>query len=107
MNFSLVVGGREGSIPSVSMFSALQFLYKSITCNHSSNFEAFDCNPSLEVISVFLDISKAFDKVWDKGLLYKLESMAISGEVYKLIENYLCQPNLLIACSKLTIETLE
>ena len=26
-------------------------------------FEAFDCNPSLEVRSVFLDISKAFDKV--------------------------------------------
>ena len=26
-------------------------------------FEAFDCNPSLEIRSVFLDISKAFDKV--------------------------------------------
>ena len=26
-------------------------------------FEAFDCNPSLDVRSVFLDISKAFDKV--------------------------------------------
>ena len=26
-------------------------------------FEAFDYNPSLEVRSVFLDISKAFDKV--------------------------------------------
>ena len=26
-------------------------------------FEAFDCNPSLEVRSVFLDISKVFDKV--------------------------------------------
>ena len=30
-------------------------------------FEAFDCNPSLEVRSVFLDISKAFDKVWHNG----------------------------------------
>ena len=26
-------------------------------------FETFDCNPSLEVRSVFLDISKVFDKV--------------------------------------------
>ena len=52
-------------------------------------FEAFDCNPTLEVRSVFLDISKAFDKVWHKGLLYKLKCMGISGEIYKLFENYL------------------
>ena len=52
-------------------------------------FEAFDCNPSLEVKSVFLDISKTFDKVWHEGLLYKLKSMGISGELYNLLENYL------------------
>ena len=51
--------------------------------------EAFRCNPSLEVRSVFLDISKAFDKVWHKGLLYKLKSMGISGELFNLLENYL------------------
>ena len=50
-------------------------------------FEAFDCNPSLEVRAVFLDISKAFDKVWHEGLLYKLKSMGISGELYNLLEN--------------------
>ena len=52
-------------------------------------FKAFDCNPSLEVRSVFLDISKAFDKVWHEGLLYQLKSMGISGELYNLLENYL------------------
>ena len=52
-------------------------------------FEAFDCNPSLEVRSVFLDISKVFDKVWHEGLLYKLKSMGISGELCNLLENYL------------------
>ena len=52
-------------------------------------FEAFDCNPPLEVRSVFLDISKAFDKVWHKGLLYKLKSMGISGDLFNLLENYL------------------
>ena len=40
-------------------------------------FEASDCNPRLEVRSVFLDISKAFDKVWHKALLYKLTSMIL------------------------------
>ena len=40
-------------------------------------FEAFNCNPSLEVRSVFLDISKVFDKVWHEGMLYKLKSMGI------------------------------
>ena len=52
-------------------------------------FEAFECNPPLEVRAVFLDISKAFDKVWLEGLLYKLKSMGISGELYNLLENYL------------------
>ena len=52
-------------------------------------FEAFDCNPSLEIRSVFLDISKAFDKVWHEGLLYKLKSMGISGELYNLLGSYL------------------
>ena len=51
-------------------------------------FEAFNCNSPLEVRSVFLDISKAFDQVWHKGLLYKFKSMGISGELYNL-ENYL------------------
>ena len=52
-------------------------------------FEAIDCNPPLEVRSVFLDISRAFDKVWQKGLLCKLKPMGISGELYSLLENYL------------------
>ena len=43
----------------------------------------------LIVIHLFLDISKAFDKVWHEGLLYKLKSMGISVELYNLLENYL------------------
>ena len=51
-------------------------------------FEALDCNPPLEVRSVFLDISKAFDKVRHEGLRCKLNSMGVSGEFYN-IEHYL------------------
>ena len=50
---------------------------------------AFDCNPSLEVRGVFLDLSYAFDKVWHDGLIYKLKSLGISRSLLKLIQNYL------------------
>ena len=52
-------------------------------------YSAFDCNPSLEVWGVFLDLSKAFDNVWPDGLIYKLKSLGISGSLLKLIQNYL------------------
>lgn len=42
-----------------------------------------------EVRAVFLDISKAFDKVWHKGLLAKLKSIGISGPLYSWFESYL------------------
>ena len=38
---------------------------------------------------VFLDISSAFDKVWHKGLLAKLEQIGMSNTVLKLFEEYL------------------
>ena len=40
-------------------------------------FQVSDCNPPFDVTSVFLEISKAFRKVWDKGLLYEVKSMGI------------------------------
>ena len=51
--------------------------------------KAFDGPKSLEVRAVFLDISKAFDKVWHDGLLFKLNQNGISGGLLKLFENYL------------------
>ena len=52
-------------------------------------YSAFDCNPSLEVRGVFLDLSKAFYKVCHDGLIYKLKLLGISGSLLKLIQNYL------------------
>ena len=52
-------------------------------------FKVFDCNPPLEVRSVFLDIYKAFDKVWHEGLIYKIKSVGVSGQLLNLLENYL------------------
>ena len=37
-------------------------------------YKAFDANLSLDVRVVFLDLPKAFSRVWDDGLMYKLKS---------------------------------
>ena len=42
-------------------------------------YSTFDCNPPPEVRGVFLDLSKAFDKVWRDGLIYKLKLLGTSG----------------------------
>ena len=42
-----------------------------------------------EVRVVFCDVSKAFDRVWHKGLLTKLKSIGIHGPLLSWIENYL------------------
>ena len=52
-------------------------------------FTAFDCDPSLDVRSVYLDISKAFDRVWHDGLIYKLKRCGVSGQLLSLIQNFL------------------
>ena len=50
-------------------------------------YSSFDCHPSLEVRGIFLDFSKAFDRVWHEGLIYKTKSMGILGPPLKLIES--------------------
>ena len=52
-------------------------------------FEAFDCNPHLDVRSVYLDISKAFDRVWHDGLIYKLKCCGVSGQILFIIQSFL------------------
>ena len=39
--------------------------------------------------AVALDISKAFDRVWHAGLLHKLKSYGISGQIFGLISSIL------------------
>ena len=51
--------------------------------------QALDSTKSLEVRAVFLDISKAFDKVWHDGLIFKMRQNGISGKLLKLFQNYL------------------
>ena len=39
--------------------------------------------------AVALDISKAFDRVWHAGLLHKLKSYGISGQIFGLVSSFL------------------
>ena len=41
----------------------------------------FDWNPLLRVRSVYLDISKAFDRMWHDGLVYKLARCGVLGHL--------------------------
>ena len=75
--------------PNQSGFRPSDFCMNQLLAITHEIFEAFDCNPSLEVRSVFLDISKAFDNVWHEGLIYNIKSTGISGELLNLLENYL------------------
>ena len=44
---------------------------------------------SVATRAVALNISKAFDRVWDAGLLHKLKSYGISGQIFGLISSFL------------------
>ena len=46
-------------------------------------------NNSKETRLIFLDISKAFDRVWHKGLLFKLSRTGLSLPILRWFENYL------------------
>ena len=43
----------------------------------------------LDVRAVFLNISKAFDKVWHQGFLYKLKQNGISGNLLETLTEFL------------------
>ena len=42
-----------------------------------------------DVRIVFCDISKAFDRVWHDGLIFKLEKIGIGGDLLNFFEHYL------------------
>ena len=50
----------------------------------------YDClNRGNEVRAVFLDISKAFDRVWHAGLLAKMKNLGVGGTLLNWFESYL------------------
>ena len=73
---------ESGCYPGDSTVSKFIYITRTI-------LDTFDCNPPLDVRSVYLDISKAFDRVWYDGLIFKLERCGVSGNLLSLIKNFL------------------
>ena len=62
-------------------------MHKSTFSYYSGIYQSFD--DGFEVRGVFLDITKAFDKVWHEGLFFKLKQNGISGNLQNLLCDFL------------------
>ena len=71
---------QSGFMPGCSTITQLLEIYHKFC-------EAVDNGKEVRVI--FLDISRAFDRVWHAGLLYKLRKYGIEGDLLEWIADYL------------------
>ena len=76
------------------LFSDFQYGFRSSRSTANllivvSDIIARALNRSGATRAVALDISKAFDRVWHAGLLHKLKSYGISGQIFGLISSFL------------------
>ena len=78
---NLLTPNKSGFGPGDSTINQLLYITHRI-------YAAVEEFPSHETCAVFLDISKACDKVWHHGLIVKLKNYGISG-LLQLIESYL------------------
>ena len=49
-------------------------------------YKSFDCNSPADTRGIFIEISKAFDKVWHEGLILKVKTYRIDGDLLKMID---------------------
>ena len=76
----LILSNQSGFKPGDSCINQL------LSVTHEI-YESFDVG--LEIRSVFLDISKAFDKVWHDGIILKLIQKGIWGNVLNFLQDFL------------------
>ena len=73
--------------PSQSGFrSGDSYINQLLSINHEIS-NAFD--KGLESLGIFLDISKAFDKVWHDGLIFKLHQNRVSRDIINISRDFL------------------
>ena len=76
----LITPNQSGFMPGDSTINQLL----AITTEIYNGFENYE-----ETRALFLDLSKAFDKVWHKGLIFKLKQNGVQGNLLDLLDNYL------------------
>ena len=79
-NFFLISTNQFGFKPGDCLINQL------LSITHGVH-ESFD--DELEVRSIFLDISKAFYKVWHQGVIFKLKQNGISGDLLNILVDFL------------------
>jgi hypothetical protein len=73
--------------------NASQFSFR---VHHTTKLQCTDhvtlnFNNNISTAAVFLDIDKAFNKIWYLGLLYKLSELKFSISLIKLISSFLSE----------------
>ena len=80
----LISQNQSGFIAEDSCISQLLFITNDI-------YQSLD--DELETRAAFLDISKAFNKVWHEGLFFKLKQNGISGNLLSVITDFWIREN--------------
>ena len=73
---------QSGFIPGNSCVAQLASIRHKI-------YKIFNFNQPRQIRETFLDVSKVFDKVWHKGLTFKLQSYGVDGSLLILREDYI------------------
>ena len=77
---SIISKNQSGFTQGDSTVNQLLAIYDNIVKNYDKG---------IETQSVYFDISKAFDRVWHRGLLLKLEAIGIRGNLLNWFKDYL------------------
>ena len=71
---------EQSCVPGDSTVNQLLFLYHTFG-------KAIDENKDIQII--YCDVKKAFEKVWHKGLIFKLKQLGITGPLLSWFDDYL------------------
>ena len=77
-----ITSNQSGFRPRDSVTNQLIYLVHEI-------LKTFECLENHQTRSVYLGMSKAFDKVWHDGLIFKLNENGVTGNLLGLIRDYL------------------